>query len=86
MAKPTSWREALPLVEAVYTQPNSGLGCCLHCIIEDDNVDDHFVESAIADARAKGHTHCLALALMLRDMSRTQRLKLSADGTRYHYA
>jgi hypothetical protein len=69
--------EALPFVRAVYSQTNGGAGCCLHIVLDDNNVDDHFVESCIKWADERGHELCAKTARMLRSMSKTQRWKLS---------
>lgn len=68
--------EVLPLVHAVYRRHSAG--CCLHVVLDDRNLDDCFVESAIGDAIREGHTDCEKLARKLATMSRTQRGKLSA--------
>lgn len=64
--------DVLPLVAALYEK--SGVGCCLHIAVDDYNVDDASVDFCIEGARRQGHLDCLALALLLRTMSRTQRL------------
>lgn len=72
--KPTT-TEVLPLVVAVY-QRHSG-GCCLHIVLDDNNVTDSDVDFCVKRSHENGHADCLELAERLRAMSRTQRLKLA---------
>lgn len=76
-AKPTV-PEVLPSVRALYASPGGGAGCCLHIVLDDTNVDDDCVDYCIYYATENGHEQCLALARVLRRMSKTQRLKLAA--------
>ena len=76
MPKPTV-PEVSPLVKLLYSTPQGGVGCCLHIVLDDQNVADGDVDFCIQCAKEKGHPECLELALLLRRMSKTQRLKLS---------
>jgi hypothetical protein len=73
MTKPTVL-DALPLANAIYQ--THAVGCCLHVVLDDGNVQDAHVAFCQDEAQARGHAHCLALAEMLLTMSKTQRLKL----------
>lgn len=66
--------EVLPLVRELYAR--HAAGCCLHCVLDDGNVEDYFVESAITFASKEGCQDCLDLAMLLFRMSKTQRWKL----------
>lgn len=70
--------EVLPLVRALYASEHGGCGGCLHVVLEDGNVGDGHVDHCIEWARESGCTQCEALGLLLQQMSRTQRRKLSA--------
>lgn len=67
--------EVLPYVRQLYLR--SSVGCCLHIVLDDENVDNASVDLAIDHAQQRGHTDCEMLARVLRGMSRTQRLKLA---------
>lgn len=69
--------DAGPLVKAIYQR--SCVGCCLHIVLDDDNVRDDDVQFCINYAHDQHHADCEQLARMLLLMSRTQRLKLGND-------
>jgi hypothetical protein len=72
--KPTI-TEVGPLVAALYER--NCVGCCLHIVLDDDNIGDKSVEFCLEQAKAKGHADCQRLAELLLQMSKTQRLKLA---------
>lgn len=71
--------EVLPLVRGYYAQFGNGAGGSLHVVLDDQNVDDCFVDGAIGRALSVGDIDGMALAAVLRTMSKTQRLKLATD-------
>ena len=73
-SKPTV-PEVMPLVRRLYER--NPVGCCLHIVLDDGNVEDHSVEFCIDQAHDRGHEECLELAKILFRMSRTQRRKLA---------
>ncbi len=73
--KPTVDKVA-PLVTALYRRPDGCAGCCLHVVLDDGNVSDRMMEGIARTARELGHKDCEQLALLLEQMSPTQRLKL----------
>lgn len=69
--------EVLPLVHALYArQP---LGCCLHNVLSDGNVETKHVTWCLDKAMELGHSECATLAQKLLHMSKTQRKQLSAE-------
>lgn len=72
--KPTVPQVA-PMVRALYER--SGAGCCLHVVLDDQNIDDKSVQFCVTYAQEKGHQECESLARILLRMSKTQRLKLA---------
>ena len=73
LLKPTV-PEVAPLVRAIYAR--SMVGCCLHIVLDDGNVDDGDVRFCIERAKKKGHADCEELAAKILLMSKTQRKKL----------
>jgi hypothetical protein len=71
--------EVQPLVREYYARPGNGAGGSLHVVLDDHNVADGFVDGAIGHALSMGDIDGMALASVLRMMSKTQRLKLSTD-------
>ncbi len=69
--------DVLPLVNDLYKR--APVGCCLHVVLDDWNVDNHSVDFCIEQARTQGHGQCEELARTLRAMSRTQRLRLARN-------
>lgn len=69
--------EIAPLVQQLYATPGAGAGCCLHIVLDDQNVDNHFVQSCLENAINRKHVLCERIAGKMLLMSRTQRLKLS---------
>ena len=68
--------ELVPLVQQAYAHSE---GCPLHILLDDANCEDHwfdgkggFIERALADQC----WNCYALALILRECSVSQRMKL----------
>lgn len=73
MSRPTV-PDVLPYVDSVYRR--DGAGCCLHILTDDGNVRDSDAEFVSALAIERGHADCIRAASMLREMSKTQRLKI----------
>ena len=67
--------DVLPLARAIYAR--SCVGCCLHIVLDDDNVADSHVQFCVEWAVKQGHADCEQLARQLLTMSKTQRLKLA---------
>lgn len=67
--------EVLPLVHKLFER---GVGCCLHIVLDEGNVEDSHVEFCNQTAIASGHEQCIFIAGLLKKMSRTQRRKLAA--------
>jgi len=76
---PTCWRDRPtvsqvgPLAEALYRGPGGAVGCCLHVVLEDFNLDDASMQFCIDWAANAEHHHCSTLADLLWRMSPTQR-------------
>ena len=68
--------EVLPLVRAYYAKPGNLAGGSLHILLDDGNVDDSSVEFCEKVAVERGDEDGVALARILRRMSKTQRKKL----------
>ena len=66
--------EVAPFVRALYGR--CSVGCCLHVVLDDGNLEDDFVRSAVEWAIERGHADCEHLARLMLQMSRTQRRKL----------
>jgi len=77
MSRPDTWTVGLPLKHAIYASPQGGVGCCLHIALDDGNIDDSNLDFCVTFATERGHPDCLALATLMRRMSRTQRAKLA---------
>jgi hypothetical protein len=71
--------EVLPLVDAVYARHCAG--CCFHVVLDDWNIEKHFIDSACDWAMERGHEDCMALAEKMRHMTPTQVRKLAARKT-----
>lgn len=78
--KPPNIRTLQPLAQLIYNR-HSG-GCCLHIVLDDGNVDNDHVEFCLKEASVNEHQDCFALAVLLRECSRTQRIKLGHLMTR----
>ena len=73
MDKPTV-PDVVPLFAAFYQMfPTWGV---LHIVLDDGNVENHFIESCIAQAEETGDEVGALLGRTLLKMSKTQRLKL----------
>ena len=71
--------EVKPLIQALYASPGLGqVGCCLHCVLDDQNVRDGDVLAAETRAVEVNHPECQKIARLLMQMSKTQRLKLAS--------
>jgi hypothetical protein len=65
--------DALPLKASIYAR--HGAGCCLHVVIDDGNLGDSTIRYCLDGAE---HDDCRALAVMMLQMTPTQRRKLYA--------
>lgn len=70
--------EVLPLVNALYARPGGSVGCCLHIVIDDGNIDSESVRFCLDEARLREHEDCTHIARLLTRMTRTQIRKLRA--------
>jgi hypothetical protein len=68
--------ELLPLVAAIYSRPDGGVGCCLHIVLDDENIRDSDVKLCLERAKERGHDDCLQVATLLLRMSKTQRKQI----------
>lgn len=68
--------EVLPIVRAYYAKPGNLAGGSLHIVLDDGNVGDDCVEFCEKEATERGDDDGVALARILRRMSKTQRHKL----------
>ncbi len=70
--------DVLPMVRALYAEPDCGAGCCMHVQLDDGNVEDRFFD---ADSRAWveqcGNPAHLVLFDLLAKMTPTQRRKVA---------
>jgi hypothetical protein len=66
-----------------YLDRHPGWGA-FHVILEDYNTEDHFVESALDDARRAGDAEVERLARLLLRMSRSQRRRLGSFVDHWH--
>lgn len=62
-------------VIAIYRR--NPVGCCLHIVLDDNNIRDSDVEFCLRQAVDEGHELCERVARNLLQMSKTQRLKVS---------
>lgn len=70
--------EVGPLVRALYrSDRHHGAGGHLHLILDEPNHSDDAVDYCMQYAKEQGCTPCYHLALIMRQMTRTQRSKLS---------
>jgi len=65
--------DVLPLTRALYASEWGSVGCCLHTVLDDTNIDNHSVHFCLERARAQDHPLCLQIAALLLLMSHTQR-------------
>jgi hypothetical protein len=63
---------------AAYENANPSWGC-MHVVLEDGNFNDGNVDGAIQCAEEEGDIEGRALALLLRQMSRTQRRRIARE-------
>ena len=68
------------LRQNIYDRPGGGVGCCLHIVLDDGNVDDSHVEWCHIKAIDNGHHDCVMLATYVLRMSKTQRTKMYHRG------
>jgi len=76
VTKPTV-PDVLPIAKAYLAKPGNAVGGSLHIVLDDGNVQDSHVDFCIDCARQRGDEDGVLLATLLRQMSRTQRLKIS---------
>lgn len=62
-------------ITLLYTRPKKGVGCCLHIVTDNDNIEDSHVDFCIkrATAQGTGHEDCLKLAQTIRALTLNER-------------
>lgn len=65
--------EAITMAQAIYRRPGGAVGCCLHLVLDDCNVEDEDVALVLAAADAAGHEDCQRLAGALLAMGEAER-------------
>lgn len=63
----------IPLLRAIYDRHCAG--CCLHIMVDDYNVEQHSADYCLEAAIVREHEDCIIAALMMSQMTMTQRLK-----------
>lgn len=71
--------EVLLHARAYYAKPGNGVGGNLHLVLDNRNVTDDHVRYCLERAEAEGDIDGAALAKMLLQMTKTQRLKLASQ-------
>lgn len=71
--------EVLPMAQAYCAKDGNGAGGNLHIVLDDDNLETHFVEFCLEQAEREGDEDGAVLARALLLMSRTQRGKVARD-------
>lgn len=69
-----SWREMLPIAQAIYARNPSG--CCWHIVLDDANLDADDVAFCVKTAADEKCVSCMALSPLMLRSTRTQRGKL----------
>ena len=68
--------QVLPLAEAYYRLPGNSIGGRWHVVLDDGNLGDCCVESALVRCREEGDQAGIVLGELLRQMTLTQRKKI----------
>lgn len=69
--------EVLPLVQAYCRMEGNAVGGALHIVIEDLNIEDDHVRWCYRDALQRNDWLGATLALLLLQMTKTQRIKIA---------
>lgn len=69
--------DVLPLVRAYVSRPENSVGGSLHVVLEDHNIKDSDVQHCLDYALEHEDPDGVALARMLLQLSKTQRLRLA---------
>lgn len=64
---------AVPLIQTIYDR--NSVGCCLHVVTDDGNIDDASVDWCLQYAIERDCDECAQCAQVLRSMSPTARRK-----------
>lgn len=83
LSKKPTVPEVLPLARAIYARKGGAVGCCLHIVLDDGNVEDGSVQYCLEQATEAKHEDCKELAEKLLQMSKTQRKKISSSRLYY---
>ena len=54
----------------------SAVGCCLHILVDDCNIEDRHVDFCIAYAEERAHTECAELAKAYKELSLADRAEV----------
>ena len=71
--------EVMPMICEYRDTEGNGVGGSLHIVLDDGNVEDHFVSRCVEEAEKKGDVAGANLGRTLLKMSKTQRRKISAN-------
>jgi hypothetical protein len=63
--------QARALLDSIYDR--SVVGCCLHVVVDDGNIEDHNIWFVLRVAVEAGHADCIHLAWWLNSLSRDER-------------
>lgn len=76
--------EVLKTVREYYSKPGNEAGGSLHVVLDDGNVRDSDVLFCISYAKEAGDTDGKSLAEILFKMSKTQRMKIYKNYSKYY--
>lgn len=65
------------LADEIYNSADGGVGCCLHIVLEDQNLHSSSIVHCLERAQKSGHPKCLELAVLLLMSPLTYRLLAS---------
>jgi hypothetical protein len=71
------------LRDAIYEE--SCVGCCLHIVLDDFNIDRPSFEFCLGEAKKKGHPVCEAMASALLQLTDDEIVKLEKFEEEYYY-
>jgi hypothetical protein len=64
----------LQMIQQLYSR--CPVGCCLHIVLDDNNVRDYDLDFCIQEAKYNNHKECEQLAVILRDLSEEERVNI----------
>lgn len=68
--------DVIPLTKQLYESDGGCVGCCLHIVLDDGNLETSNIQYCLDYARQRNHLLCIEIAEKMLQLTKTQRKQI----------